>query len=604
MGGTSTRLIVRMSAFGNSPVSAREAAMLSWIHDFAPYGVITTDTELRIQSWNRWMIIQSGKSAEAVIGHPVTEIFPELKERGLLPRFERALEGEVSLLSTALHSYILELPSTIEEEAFPFMQQTGRIAPLLFKNEVIGTILVIEDVTQREIQSLALRQQHERDHILSWALAHLLTSEEPRRTIRELFYKIAEYTDFDSYFLYLIPPGQDTFKLQAAGGLTPEQEERFALLDPESPAGRILLASRAPQACESLQNPSNPAAILHAEFGLTVCALLPLLHQDSQFGLLCFGTRCRDTLHRRDLDLLSTISKYLAVALQKEATSQELHRAQLQLNQHAHELERQVAERTASLCDIIAELETFSYTLSHDLRAPIRALIGYSEILIEDYSADLPRDAQGVVERLHRACMQLDGLTQDLLEFSRVSRQDIKLIPVDIEQLLKQALSLLPQAQDIIEMRRPFHSVLAHPGLLQQSVSNLLDNSLKFVKPGQPPKISVWTELRAEHPEPESLIHPGPFTSAKSLGQLPPDKRSSKRPLVRLIVQDAGIGIAPESQAKIFGVFERGNSSMQYPGSGIGLAIVARAVQRMGGSCGVESTPGMGSRFWLELPSA
>ena len=457
--------------------------MLAWIHEFAPYGVITTDTRFRIQSWNRWMTAHTGRTLEEVSQQPLLELFPEIEERRLLPRLERALEGESSLLSTALHSYILRLDSPVRHPAFPQMQQTGRIAPLLFQKETIGVIIVVEDVTQREIQSYLLRQQHDRDRLLSWALAHLLTSEEPRRTVRELFYKVAEYSDFDGYLLYLFDGNAGAYRLQSAGGVTPEQEETLSGLDPSSPLANLLLSSSEPRAWERLQE--NPQSPLGRELGFSMTALLPLVGSRGQFGLLCFGSRSRPALNENELELLSTIGKYLAVALQKEFTTTQLHAAQNKLNQHAQELERQVAERTASLCDIIAELETFSYTLSHDLRAPIRSLIGYSEVLIEDYANILPEEGKLVIQRLNRACSQLDALTRDLLEFSKVSRQDIRLVPVHLDALVQDIVSLFPAAQGRLSVKRPLDPVLAHPGLLQQCIANLIDNALKFVKAGQ-----------------------------------------------------------------------------------------------------------------------
>jgi signal transduction histidine kinase len=598
-----------MSEVPHSKHQFHEGAILAWMHDFAPYGVITTDKEFNIQSWNRWMTNHSGKPSEEVLNQHLFKLFPDLKERGLAPRFERALVGEVSLLSTALHGYLLPMASPVREGAFQHMQQTARIAPLLFENETAGTIIVIEDVTQRELQALLLQRQHDRARILSWALAHLLESREPRRTMRELFCKIAEQSDFDGYLLYLLTPSQTSLKLQAAGGILPEVEERISLLEISSELGRILLESAEPRSCEDLTGPESRAPLLGRQFGFQVCVLLPLKTPESLTGVLCFGARNRAKLEDGELDLLSTIGKYLAVALHKEATNLELHAAQAKLNQHAQHLEVQVSERTAKLRDIIAELETFSYTLAHDLRAPIRALIGYSEILLEEYSAMLPGEGNAIIDRIHRACKQLDDLTRDLLEFSKVSRQDIQLGPVDLEEIMTDVISLLSASKGKVVVRRPLHRVLAHRGLLQQCVANLLDNALKFVKENEPASVSVWTERSGEEKGTSVTARAEPFSPVRMSAPSPGVEISEGTPgrqlatsRVRLVVQDSGIGIPYEAHSKIFGIFERGTSSPKYPGSGIGLAIVARAIQRMGGSYGVESTPGVGSRFWLELP--
>jgi PAS domain S-box-containing protein len=183
--------------------SKKEVALLSWIQKFAFYGVITLDTSLRVQTWNHWMEIHSGLRSEDVAGKDFLILFPELRERKLVSYFELALAGESSVLSTSLHHYLLRLPSPLRESGVAHMLQTARVAPLLSDGLVSGIVVVIEDVTQRESQADALRRQHQRDLILSWASAHLLESERPRKTIRQLFFKVAEHLDFDTFFLYL-----------------------------------------------------------------------------------------------------------------------------------------------------------------------------------------------------------------------------------------------------------------------------------------------------------------------------------------------------------------------------------------------------------------
>ena len=181
----------------SAPDSKNELALLSWIREFAPYGIITLDRAFHISIWNHWMEIHSSMRSEDVLGKDLLSLFPDLDERKLTLYFKRALEGESSVLSTALHHYLLALPSPLRETGGRHMLQTSRIAPLIAHGAVCGIVIVIEDVTQRENQAEILRQQHGRDEILSWALAHFLKTEEPRKTVRQLFFKIAEYLDFD-----------------------------------------------------------------------------------------------------------------------------------------------------------------------------------------------------------------------------------------------------------------------------------------------------------------------------------------------------------------------------------------------------------------------
>src|SRR4051812_7166310 len=111
------------------------------MHDFAPYGVLTTDKAFCIQTWNHWLASHTGKSAADVLARNLFEVFPDLKARRLMPRFERALQGESSILSTALHGYLISMPSTARDGRFAQMQQTARIAPLIYQQQILGTII-------------------------------------------------------------------------------------------------------------------------------------------------------------------------------------------------------------------------------------------------------------------------------------------------------------------------------------------------------------------------------------------------------------------------------------------------------------------------------
>ena len=181
---------------------AHKGAMLAWTQAIAPFGILTTDAELRIRTWNQWLVAQSGLSLEAVAGRPLFEVFPDLRERGLEENFRRALTGEISVLSTALHRYLLPLQPTVRGEPGAKMLQTARIAPLVIGEQIIGTIATIEDVTQRETHTLVLRRQQEHDRLLSTALAMLLSSERPQDVVAELFPNLAAPLKLEVYLNY------------------------------------------------------------------------------------------------------------------------------------------------------------------------------------------------------------------------------------------------------------------------------------------------------------------------------------------------------------------------------------------------------------------
>lgn len=246
------------------------------------------------------------------------------------------------------------------------------------------------------------------------------------------------------------------------------------------------------------------------------------------------------------------------------------------MKSEAKRLDTLVRQRTARLQETIGELEAFSYSISHDMRAPLRAMQGYAKALLTDYGDRLDPEAEHYLDRIFRAANRLDLLIQDVLAYSRVSKGDIDLHRVDVERLIADIISSNPEFQPpraLIRVETPLPGVLGHEAYLTQCVSNLLGNAIKFVPQGVVPGIRVRSE-----------------------------RLDGK---IRLWFEDNGIGIDPSHHERIFQIFGQVYPEKKYGGTGIGLAIVRKAVQRMNGEVGVESA-GMdkGSRFWLILHEA
>lgn len=242
------------------------------------------------------------------------------------------------------------------------------------------------------------------------------------------------------------------------------------------------------------------------------------------------------------------------------------------LARRSEELERTVEERTRQLRDIVQQLETFSYSVVHDMRAPLRSVRSFANILEEEYGARLDETARGYLRRLQASVARMDSLITDVLTYSRVNSSEATLAPVNLDQLMHEIVEQYPQFQESrqnVIIQSPLPVVLGNRALLTQCISNLLDNALKFMPADRAPRVLV----RAER-------HGG---------------------RTRVWFEDNGIGIPGEYRDRIFGLFQRLHRSDQYPGTGVGLAIVHKAVERMRGTVGLESFPGRGSRFWIEL---
>ena len=239
----------------------------------------------------------------------------------------------------------------------------------------------------------------------------------------------------------------------------------------------------------------------------------------------------------------------------------ELTAARHELQRANQDLELRVHERTQKLQETVSELEAFSYSVSHDLRAPLRSIEGYAQLLTHDYGDSLEARAKLFLGKISAAAARLDLLVQDVLAYSRVAKGEIQLQDVPLAGLVQEVVETYPKLRQSgsIIIQQPLPVVRAHPAYLTQCVSNLLGNALKFVRPEVPPVVTIRSDQ-----EPNSRY-------------------------VKVWFEDNGIGIEPEHFQEIFQIFGRLHSGKQYEGTGIGLAIVRKAVERMGGSVGLTS---------------
>lgn len=233
----------------------------------------------------------------------------------------------------------------------------------------------------------------------------------------------------------------------------------------------------------------------------------------------------------------------------------------------------QLAERrTRELQEAVGELEAFTYSVSHDLRTHLVTLGGFASILWSDHREEMGEKAQEFLKRIVAASRRMDRFVQDLLSYGRVTRAAVRLEPVDLGAVLESARAALAtqitgqEAQITVEGSLPY--VEADATLLERVVENLLSNAIKFVPDGRTPEIHVRARRQENH--------------------------------VRIEVQDNGIGMEEADVSRAFRAFERLDPG-RFEGTGVGLSIVQKAVERMGGEVGVTSESGRGSTFWVLL---
>ena len=313
---------------------------------------------------------------------------------------------------------------------------------------------------------------------------------------------------------------------------------------------------------------ADPRCTLMAckEAGIRSFAALTLVSGEQLLGVLGLGWAEEQDLQAQ-AGFLETVAGEIAMGLHNSLLYREL-------QEHAKELDHRVRERTIQLQVANKELEAFAYSISHDLRAPLRAVSGFAQIIARRHQAALNEEGQHYVDNIVLAAERMGYLIDDLLAYSRLGRQALTIRNLDLKEVLRTVLDdLEPRVAATgadVQVAEDLPMVPGDPTLLRQIFTNLLNNALTYQQPEVAPIIRVtW------RPEEDQIV---------------------------LAVSDNGIGIDPAFHEKIFNVFQRLHSEDDYPGTGIGLAIVKKSVIMLGGQVWVESEPGRGSTFYLKMP--
>ena len=273
------------------------------------------------------------------------------------------------------------------------------------------------------------------------------------------------------------------------------------------------------------------------------------------------------------LTLLLLQTSFIVVLLVERRLRRRAREALAQLNA---ELEQRIAARTAALDAKTRELETFAYSVAHDLKAPLRGIDGYSRLLLEDHAKQLDPEGRSFLTTIHTSTGEMNQLIDDLLEYSRLERRQLNPDSIELASIVSTVID--QTKRETTEGHVNFvsnvngGSVFADSNGVHQALRNYIDNAIKFT-----------------HKVPEPTIEIGSQETSKD---------------VVLWVRDNGVGFDMKYHDRIFNIFQRLNPVEDYPGTGIGLAIVRKSMERMGGRAWAESEPGHGATFYLSIPKS
>jgi PAS domain S-box-containing protein len=294
--------------------------------------------------------------------------------------------------------------------------------------------------------------------------------------------------------------------------------------------------------------------------------------------------------------------KFLGVLLdvtERKLAEAELLRAKQELTVTNAQLEKRVEERTAKVQEMVAELEHMSYSMIHDMRAPLRAIQSFGGILEQDPQVRQSEEAHDLVIRMQIASRRMDQLLTGALNYGDTMRKPLARGPTNVHRLLSDLLASHPEfkpPQAEVALEGSFPWVEGNEAGLAQCFAELIRNGIKFVRPGTMPQVRVWAEVVQDFQITKDYEQK-PASVTTPVGTM----RRDERERMRLCFEDNGTGIPEHGRGRIFGMFQRMHGP-EYPGAGVGLALVRKLIEQMGGRVGVQSEEGKGSRFWLELP--
>lgn len=526
--------------------------MSAWMQELVPYGIFTTDRELRITTWNDWLNSHSGFSASQAIGRKLTDLFPSVSTPRFDERYARALSGEVIVLSAALHKFLLPFPSTVSESNLPHMLQTVRIAPIPGVDGATGTITIIEDVTQREFQSSILNRQQALDRLLSSALATLLQAADPTEEMGGIFASVRMALTLDLFVSYVLSPAGDYLQLNAAVGISPKQREPLFSLPLKAPDYVQLRATLPP---EELNIASHSEML--QQIGARGLATFPLTVGARIMGMVVFGSYERATIVDGDVAVLSRIARYVAIAIDRSRR------------------ERDTVIASQAKDDFLA-------ALSHELRTPLNPVL-----LVASDSAgnpDYPKEAREAFGVIEKNALLEARLIDDLLDLTRIEHGKLALEVqrLDIHSVLRDAVRTvqadLKDNRIAIELALTADSlqVMGDSGRLQQIFWNVLKNAVKFTPNGGTIQVSSVADAAAN--------------------------------TIAIRISDPGIGMDATELSRIFNAFTQGDHaqrgrSHRFGGLGLGLAISRKLVEMHAGRIEASSAgKGHGSTFTVILP--
>ncbi|MBP1907945.1 PAS domain S-box protein [Methanolobus bombayensis] len=430
-------------------------------------------------------------------------------------------------------------------------------------------IAMIEDIDSRKQAEAEILQYNERLNMLHHIDTDIISSVSSEKIAEKVVKQLRKLVPCDSARLRLFDASTKQAVILAADSDKPTKLstgthnsiDSFLLFD-KLLSGETLLIPDINKQIKSGTQISNVVL----EENIRSCLVVPLIIEDELIAILNLSSTEYDFFTKEHEQLVEEVAKQLSIALHQSKLRE-------QISQHADELEQRVVERTSQLEAANKELEAFTYSVSHDLRAPLRAIDGFSRIITEDYESNLDDEGMRLLNVIRTNTQKMDKLITDLLGLSRVGRNEMNCVQVNMRSLVSSVLNELmanEEKDNFVFNVSDIPDSYADSALIKQLWTNLLSNAIKYSS----------TQEKA-------IVEVGSYTEDG---------------MNVYYIKDNGVGFDSKYVHKLFGIFQRLHSEKEFPGTGVGLAIVQRIAKRHGGDVWAEGESDKGATFYFSLP--
>ena len=532
-------------------------AHLSTILQASPLGIIALDNDRVVRLWN--------PAAERIYGFPAAEVLGTT-----VPDLQTSAANGANYQEPGARVFLGNRVEGLEAKRRrsdgSWVDVSISTAPMIDASDtLVGTVALVSDITERKRTSEALRASEERFSHIFHASPH------PKAYGRIMDGVLLDVNARFAEFFGHMREEMIGRRITEFGEWL-DRKDRLAIYHALTQQGQLL----------------NYELALRRKDGSVRDVLMTMYRLDFGSEEVTIGTftditerkQAEAEVHRLNHELEARVADRTAHLEQEIA---ERVRAEVEVK----ELNGTLAEQAEHLAAVNKELETFTYSVSHDLKAPLRGIDGYSRLLLEDYAEHLDEEGQHFIRTIRTSTTQMAQLIDDLLAYSRLERRTLATGQVDVLTLVDSVLFQMQPAQvypqTTIEVNLEPMVVCADADALAVVLRNLLDNALKFSANAHEPRIDIRGEVRVDEE--------GEVTKGEDKGKV-----------YRFSVRDNGVGFDMQYEERIFDIFQRLHRAEEYPGTGIGLAIVRKALQRMNGRAWAESQLGRGATFMMEIP--